>query len=156
MLPQRFQSRFNDSDVPPNQSGFSLFHDRSGLRHFPPLRWLSWPQFAVSEIPERDMPCGCLRIPELQDLRDLVMEKIEHEGSVFRMPSTPDGFEGFHVPERPWEGCKKLIAEKVVAECVYRAGSEIAMHFKKKIEEQGFEALTNVLNGEPVLREFLQ
>jgi hypothetical protein len=85
-----------------------------------------------------------------------MMEKIEHEGSIFRMPSTPDEFEGFQVPERPREGCKKLIAEKVVGECVYRAGSEIAMHFKKKVEEQGLEALTNILNGEPVLREFLR
>jgi hypothetical protein len=151
MLPQRFQSRFNDSDVPPKyQSGSNLCYKRYHLR------WLSWPQFAVSEIPERDMPGSCFRIRELKDLRELMMEKIEHEGSIFRMPSTPDEFEGFQVPERPREGCKKLIAEKVVGECVYRAGSEIAMHFKKKVEEQGLEALTNILNGEPVLREFLR
>ena len=71
------------------------------------------------------------------------------------MPSPPDGFEAFHVPKRSWEG-KKLIADKVVAECVYRSGSEIAMHFKKKVEEQGVEALTNIFNGEPVLRELLR
>jgi len=156
MLPRRFQSRFNDSDVPPNELGSSLYYDRYGLRHLPPLRWLSWPQFAVSEIPERDMPCGCLRIPDLWGLRDPVMGKIEHEGSIFRMPSTPEGFEAFHDPERHWEGCEKLIAEKVVGECVYLAGCEIARHFKRKVEEQGLEALTNILNGEPVFQELLR
>jgi hypothetical protein len=96
------------------------------------------------------MPRTNFSEPEIQELCQLVVSLIEHQGSVLKMPPTPAGFQDYQLP-RSSKNTKRHIADKVVRYCLDRAKIEVAALIREKLEEEGLEAICSMVLGEPVL-----
>jgi hypothetical protein len=82
-------------------------------------------------------------------------EKVEHAGSIFGLPATPDGYnEYFMSVGGSWNiSYKTTVVEKVVTDLLERAKYEAWVRIRSKVEEEGVSALMPWLEGEPIFGE---
>ena len=112
-----------------------------------PLTWLSWANFVSQHLPTRMFPhhAGV----------HFLDEKMEHAGSMFGLPATPDRYNEYFmgVPGSWNMSYKTTVVERAFTDLLERAKYEAWFRIKSKIEEEGVSALMPWLEGKPIFGE---
>lgn len=126
------------------------WQQREDYRSTATLTWSSWSYFAYLEM---DTPTI-----RWADVTNLVIDKIDHAGSVFGLPANPKGFpdfpEGVIMP-RTSGGYKGLIAERILRECLARVQMEAQERIREIVRKEGLNGLKAILEGEPIFEKLL-
>jgi hypothetical protein len=73
---------------------------------------------------------------------NFIDEKMEHAGSIFGLPETPNGDNERYIGIGSWDvGYKTNVAEKAFTDLLEKAKHEAWFRIKSKIEEEGVGAL---------------
>jgi hypothetical protein len=87
-----------------------------------------------------------------KSLSQLILNKMEHPGSILRLPAGPADFTG--VPEVDTStGQQGFVVNTDIEDCFSRAKVEALGILRRRIEEKGLEAVTDILEGEFVFVE---
>lgn len=129
-------------------------------------QWSSWSAFACNELgaPYRredqhrvtiiNRESRVIGSPyEWGGLSNVLAEKMDHESSIFGLPSLPVKTERLPEWMRYQTQLKKNIASEVISGCLERVKIETLLKMERKLEEEGLEGFKLILNGESIIGE---
>lgn len=111
---------------------------------YTPRTWTSWGEFACNNISLGKKPT-----PWEELLTTFVAKQIEHEGTLFGLPSIPEGFCKF--PERSYasmgvSNLERYIAGKAVEEYFACIRINAEQWLRQKIKDEGITVLRSLLD----------
>jgi hypothetical protein len=109
-----------------------------------PRTWTSWGKFASENIGQEKHNGWETR------LETLVIEKIEHEGTLFRLPPIPQGFRKWPKEDFRRQTDSNFIRSigcKAINEYMERVNIKATKWLRKKIQKEGIDVLRSILEG---------
>jgi hypothetical protein len=115
-----------------------------------PRAWVSSYNILMREIDNNpsvfEVLHGC------RDLCKILMEKMDHESSVFGLP--PIHMESETPPDsRSQTELKRRIVMEVIGGCLERIKIEALFKMEQRLEKEGLEGFRSILNGESIIEE---
>ena len=81
----------------------------------------------------------------------VLVEKMDHESSIFGLPSTH--MESEALPDGNQTELKRRIAMEVIGGCLERVKIEALLKMEQRLEKEGLEGFKLILNGESIIGE---
>lgn len=124
--------------------------------------WISWTSFACDELGTPHLWGDLYNFSrtgyhdfeqmEYRYIYKILVEKMDHESSVFGLPPIP--IESETPPDRNTQiESKRRVVMKVIVGCLERVRIEAAFRMEQRLEKEGLEGFKSILNGESIIDE---